>query len=178
MTVNVPVRSLKLRDGSLIGNASRRSFSFKVRTNDAAPGNKVVLPAPGSPADPTVGGLQVTVYNGSGSGEKVVYSLPAGPNWALLGSPGSPKGYRYKGTAGETVRKVIIKGDLLKVRAKGVGVGYSLNEPQQGSIAVRVASGGSITWCSLSPPKPGFDVQDMFVGLKDAPAPGACPAVP
>jgi hypothetical protein len=176
--VSVPVRALKLRDGSAVGDANRRSFSFKVRTTDAAAGHRVVAPAPGSAGDPTLHGLQVTIYNASGSGEKTILSLPAGPQWSLLGSPASPKGYRYRGPTGGTVQRVVVKGDLLKVKAKGASFGYTLDEPSQGSIAVRVAAGGSLTWCALSVPKPGFDHQDTFRGLKDSPAPPSCPPVP
>jgi DNA-binding beta-propeller fold protein YncE len=176
--VTVGVRSLKMRDGSLFGEPSRRNFSFKVRTTDAAPANRVVAPAPGSAGDPTVHGLQVTIYNGSGSGEKTILALPAGPEWVLLGSAASPKGYRYKGPTGGVVQKVLVKDDLLKVKAKGAGLTYTLNEPSQGSIAVRLAAGGALTWCGVSVPKPGFDTQDSFVGLKNSPAPTSCPAVP
>jgi hypothetical protein len=122
--------------------------------------------------------MQVTIYNASGSGEKTIFSLPAGPQWALLGSPASPKGYRYRGLTGEAVQRVVVKNDLLEVKAKGAGVGYTLDEPSQGSVAVRLAAGGSLTWCGVVLPKPGFDTQDSFVGLKDSPAPPSCPAVP
>jgi hypothetical protein len=172
----VPIRVLKMRDGSAIGDPNRRSFALKVRTTDAPSGNQVVVPFPGSPGDPTLAGMQITVYNASGSGEKTVISLPAGPSWAVLGSTTQPRGYRYKGLAGDPVRKVIVKDDLLKVRAKGAGFGYSLNEPSQGSIAVRLASGGGVTWCGRA--TPSLDVQDAFTGVKDAPAPATCPPVP
>lgn len=58
------------------------------------------------------------------------------------------------------------------------GFGYTLDEPAQGSIAVRVGAGGALTWCALVAPKPGFDTQDSFMGAKDAPAPASCPALP
>jgi len=176
--VNVAVRALKLRDGSAVGDAGRRSFSFKARTTDAAAGHRVVAPAPGSTGDPTLHGLQVTIYNASGSGEKTILSLPAGPQWTPLGSPASPKGYRYRGPTGGTVQKVVVKDDLLRVKAKGASFGYTLDEPAQGSIAVRLAAGGSLTWCGVSAPRLGLDTQDSFVGVKDSPAPPSCPAVP
>ena len=167
-----------MRDDSQFNDPSRRSFTFKVRTTEAAPANRVLAPAPGSAADPTLHGLQVTVYNGAGSGEFTVLTLPAGPQWATLGTPSNPKGYRYKGLATDTVRKVMVKNDQLKVVAKGAGFGYSLNEPQQGSVGVRITAGGLVTWCGLSLPRPGLDVQDRFTGLTDSPAPAVCPVVP
>jgi hypothetical protein len=167
-----------MRDGSRFADPSRRRLTFKARTMDAPASNRVVLPAPGSASDPTLHGLVVTVYNGSGSGEKTILTLAAGSQWSLLGTPSSPKGYRYRGLSTDAVRKVVLKADALTVTAKGAGFGYSLDEPSQGSIAVRVTAGSVTTWCGLSMPRAGLDVQDKFTGLTDSPAPAVCPAVP
>jgi hypothetical protein len=174
----VPVRALKMRDGSLFTDPSRRRLTFKARTIEAPGPNRVVVPAPGSAADPTLHGLVVSVYNGSGSGETTTLTLAAGSQWSLLGTPSSPKGYRYRGSSTDAVRKVVVKADQLTVTARGAGFGYSLDEPSQGAIAVRVTAGGVTTWCGLSMPRPGLDVQDKFTGITDAPAPAVCPAVP
>jgi hypothetical protein len=174
----VTIRTFKMRDGTQFADPSRRNLTLKVRTSTDSGANRVLAPVPGSAGDPTLHGLQVTVYNGSGSGEAAILALPAGPQWAPLGAPANPRGYRYKGLRGETVQKVVVKDDLIKVRAKGAGLAYSLNEPAQGSIAVRVAAGGALTWCGLAVPNPGFDTQDSFLGQKDSPAPPSCPALP
>ena len=47
-----------------------------VNTTEAPSGNQVVVPFPGSPGDPTLAGMQITVYNASGSGEKTTIPLP------------------------------------------------------------------------------------------------------
>ena len=73
---------------------------------------------------------------------------------------------------------MVLKTDALTVTAKGAGFGYSLDEPSQGSVAVRVTAGGVTTWCGLSLPRSGLDVQDKFTGVSDSRAPAVCPAVP
>ena len=117
------------------------------------------------------------IYNASGSGEKTILSLPAGAQWRRLGSGIAPKGYRYTGMTGEAVLRHVVKNDLLKVKARGASFGYTLNEPSQGSLAVRITAGSEVAWCGLSMAEPGFDVQDSF-GREGFPSPAAYPPVP
>ena len=77
-----------------------------------------------------------------------------------------------------SVTRVVLKGDLLKVKAQGAAWGYTLDEPTQGSIALRFTTGSGPTWCADAPAKPGRDEPDSFVSEKDAAAPSVCPTLP
>jgi len=167
-----------MRDGSAKGLLDVRKFTFRSRTKIAAPANRVVPPARGGAGDPTLGGASVTVYNSSGSGESFTASMPA-DGWIALGTSINPKGFKFKSRdPGVAIRRAVIKNDVLKVKAKGSSWGYTLDEPSQGSIAVRFTSGAGPTWCAEALPRPGRDTQDRFVGEKNGPAPTPCPAVP
>ncbi len=102
-------------------------------------------------------------------------SLPAA-GWTL-----TSKGYRFKAaTTTDPIQRITVKADSVRVRGRGAGFGYTLNEPSQGSVAVRLRLGTGSTWCANSPAKVGGtnDVVGKFVGQTKAPAPGVCPAVP
>jgi len=176
--VPIPTRVLKMKDASFAGFADARKFVFKSKTKDVAPANRVVPPAVGGEGDPTLHGASLVVYNSAGTGEAFGEALPAG-DWIALGSPASPKGFKYKtNDPARSVVRVVVKRDLLKVKAKGAAWGYTLDEPTQGSIAVRFGLGSAAPWCADTPGAAGRDEQDSFTGVKDAPAPGACPPVP
>jgi len=167
-----------MKDASFAGFADARKFVFKSKTKDVAPANRVVPPAVGGEGDPTLHGASLVVYNSAGTGEAFGEALPAG-DWIALGSPASPKGFKYKtNDPARSVVRVVVKRDLLKVKAKGAAWGYTLDEPTQGSIAVRFGLGSAAPWCADTPGAAGRDEQDSFTGVKDAPAPGACPPVP
>src|SRR5262249_61335984 len=63
---------------------------------------------------------------------------------------------------------------------------YTLNEPRQGSVAVRLRLGDMDGWCADAPAlaqgKPPStaksDRPDLFKSQRNAPAPAVCPAVP
>jgi hypothetical protein len=176
--VSIQTRALKMRDGSLKGVAESRKLAFKSRTKTEPGANRIVPPAPGSAGDPTLHGATLTVYNSAGSGESFTTALPAG-GWVALGSALTPKGFRFKSSdPGDAVRRVVLKGDLLKVKAKGSAWGYTLDEPSQGRIALRVTAGTGATWCADAPPRVGRDRQDLFASDKDVPAPVVCPPLP
>jgi hypothetical protein len=160
--------------------ASRR-FSFKSTTKLDPPANRVVIPGAGTGGDPTPGGATgggatITVYNSNGSGETTPpLPLPAA-GWTL-----TSKGYRFKAAATtDPIQRVTIKADSIRVRGRGASFTYTLNEPSQTSIAVRLRLGSGTTWCANSPAKVGGtnDVTGKFVGQTKAPAPGVCPAEP
>jgi hypothetical protein len=104
--------------------------------------------------------------------------------WTLLGSTTDPKGYRYRGqyVGDSVIRSATIKGDSVKV--KGFSL-YSLDEPAQGRVAVRISS-GQVAWCADVPAKtsgspPSTTKNDhpgKFAGQPKTPAPIACPAPP
>ena len=159
--------------------ASRR-FSFKSTTKLDPPANRIVIPGAGTAGDPTAsggtgGGAVVTVYNSNGSGEKTTLTLPAA-GWTL-----TSKGYRFKAPiTTDPIQRITVKADSVRVRGRGASFGYTLNEPSQGSVAVRLRLGTGTTWCTNAPAKVGGtnDVTGKFVGQTKAPAPAVCPAVP
>jgi hypothetical protein len=142
----------------------------------------------GTGFDPTVSGAALQLFNAGGSGESVCLPFPAS-GWLLKGSPPATV-YKYKDAlaANGPCKIAILKNlKLLKVvcKAKLQPIAYSLDEPAQGSIAVRFTSGDT-TLCALfggvikadsgtDPPNLGGKGQFK---AKDAPAPAACPAPP
>jgi hypothetical protein len=158
--------------------------TFKsVTTNDGA-GNQVVVPARGAAADPTTtgatgGGAVVEVYNANGSGETAVVALPA-TGWTAYDTNPTPRGYRYRSAStSDAIRRVTIKANKLRVRGGGANWSYTLNEPSQGQMAVRLTLGGGLRFCASAPPKATTtDVVDRFVGARQAPPPVTCPPVP
>jgi hypothetical protein len=157
---------------------THRYVKFKHRDKLAPIANQVVPPAPGSDGDPTPagasgGGATFTVYNSAGSGEAFTADLPAA-RWGRFGP-----GYIYSDGTG-TILKVYVRPYKLYVRGGGPGWGYTLDEPSQGRIAVRLRLGTGIEWCADAPPlEPASlnDRQDRFVSAK-APPPSPCPSLP
>lgn len=179
-------RALTLRDGTSPPAPARRKISFKTRTNADAPANRVVLPGVGSAGDPTLHGGTLAVYNSAGSGEKVAVTLPAG-SWTPLGSSSSPSGYRYTGSdANGPVARVIVKNDQLLVRGGKSNWVYTLDEPSQGRIALRLTLGSGAAWCGDAPAKSSGnppsttsnDRVDKFTAQTRTPAPASCPPMP
>src|SRR5262249_59109973 len=100
--------------------------------------SRIVPPPASGPQDPRTAGATLTVYNATGATtDRAVMALPA-QGWSLAGT----KGFRFKG-AGPVTEALVIT-DKLKVKAKGAGFDYSLDEMWQGAAAVRrtLAGGG------------------------------------
>jgi hypothetical protein len=147
----------------------------------------IVVPAPGSGGDPTCNGdppgtvkASLTVSS-SASGEVHRASLPC-ENWALLGSPSAPKGYRYRDAPLDdgTVKTALWKPGKLRLVAQGKGaffLDYDLvaGVSQDTVDAVLVNDGGNV--CMACPPYGGQDGSDAnrFSGRSCAP-PGVCGA--
>ena len=168
----VQATALKLRDQSA---PSARRFTFRSTTKNDPPGNKILIPGFGTAGDPTLAGASLTVYNSSGSGEKFVVTLPAS-GWTA-----NSKGYRYRaGLTTDAIQRVTVRNDTVRIRGGRDNFIYTLNEPSQGSVAVRLKLGQATAWCANAPAKAGsnYDVIGKFVGQPKAPAPGVCPAVP
>jgi hypothetical protein len=121
------------------------------------------------------------VYDASGSGEEVAVTLPAS-GWLPLGSGG----YRFRGATTDPVQAITVKADQITIRGGREAWGYTLNEPSQGRIAVRLSLGGTLDWCAEAPAKQAGrppstlanDRQDKFVGAAKTPPPTACPVPP
>jgi lysophospholipase L1-like esterase len=158
-------------------DAAKRRLSFAASTRKGTgPANRIVPPPAGGPQDPRTAGAVLTVYNAAGLTTDNVSVPLAASGWSLDRS----NGFRFKGTG--PVRQAIIVLDRIKVKGGGAGFGYSLDEPSQGMVAVRLMLGGG-GWCAVagaklsgSPPSTAkSDRAGKFVGEKNAPPPATCP---
>ena len=104
--------------------------------------------------------------------------------WSALARGSTLKGYRYRATSGDDpVRSITVKTDRIVVRAGGPGWTYTLDEPAQGSVALRLRTGSVVEWCARvaakqtgRPPSTArTDRVDRFVGQPKS-SPGLCPA--
>jgi hypothetical protein len=74
-------------------------------------------------------------------------ALPAS-GWRLLGTPAKPIGYAYRSSdPDDPIRGVELKNDRIVVAGGRAGWAFTLDEPQQSRIAVRLRVGG-IGWCA------------------------------
>ena len=168
--VLVPATSLVLKDA-----AGKRSFKFRSSTRHATV--HIAPAAPGEAGDPTLSGATLVVYGSAAPTDTVTVSLPAS-GWTPLGTPAKPKGYRFLATdPAAPVARVDVRPDEIKVKAKGTWP-YTLDEPAQGRVAVRLVPLGQLGWCADAPPKgASFDRPGRFIAHA-APAPASCPPVP
>ncbi len=181
--VLIGTTSLKLRDGSAPpSNPHRRKLSFKSVTKNDPFTNQIGVPSSGSAGDPTLGGATLVVYNANGSGEAFTIALPAS-GWTARNGPS----YRFKGAdSSAPITKVEVKANQIKIRGGRESFGYTLDEPSQGRIAIRLTLGTSPTWCADAPAKASgnppstakYDRVDKFIAAPKSPRPAACPAVP
>jgi hypothetical protein len=191
--VLVGTRTLKLADRSTppVNPSARRVLFIAASRLDAAE-NRIVPPVYGSAADPTLGGGSLSVYNSAGGGEAVTVLLPAfdpvaGAGWSLVGSTSSPRGYRFRSTSSaDPINNVLVLKDRIVVKGGGAAWGYTLDEPAQGRIAVRLTLGAGVPWCADVPPRllgtppspAASDRVDRFRGAPKTPPPASCPPLP
>jgi len=162
--------ALSLRDA---GAASK----LKVKSRDRL----AVLPALGTSADPTAGGATVTLLNPTTT-ESAVYPLPAS-GWAPRGSDaGTLRGYTYKdrSSANGPCTSVKLTTSGLKIVCKGA-LGFTLDEPSQGSLAVFLAL-GQARQCmefggDVRRDDPVSSGRGQFTA-RNAPRPAACSPLP
>jgi hypothetical protein len=165
-----------------------RKFSFNVRSALAPVENQVNAPLPGSDGDPTAagatgGGGVLEVYNTAGSGERLTVPLPVA-QWRRDGDPAGE--FRYVFASTPPVWKVFVKRHKISIRGGKEAWGYTLEEPSQGRIGVRLTLGTGITWCTEAepkqaglPPSPAkFDKPGRFAAAKLQNAPATCPPLP
>src|SRR5262245_39028714 len=172
--VTIPTKLLSFKDGTAVQQAKRRKFRFEAATTGANGTHHIVPPPPGSAGDPTLVGATVRVYNAADSGEEVAVTLaPSG--WTATGN-----GYRFR-SAGP-VMLVKLKLGRLSIKAAKAAWGYTLDEPEQRRMAVRLTLGSSVQWCAEAParstPSGQLDQTDSFQGEPNAPPPDECPAPP
>lgn len=161
----------------------KRKFVWKVRRASNPIENEVVLPDPGGPGDPTIHGATLTVYNAAGSGEVYTVDLPA-EEWYRTGSGDTPPRWIY--AAGSPIWRVKLKAPAITVQGGKAEWGYSLDEPSQGLLAVRLTLGSAITWCGVPraetrgnpPSSERFDRRDLYRAERRGAPPDACPPLP
>ncbi|HJQ84397.1 MAG TPA: hypothetical protein VKA21_10000 [Candidatus Binatia bacterium] len=126
-------KRLRVRDGD--GAPSRRSINFLSQDPNVAGDPSGAL------ADPTTAGALLELINPTTT-ETATMQLPAA-GWTALGMPPGSLGYRYvdgHGALGPCT-KVLMTPRKLLASCKGAGIPFSLDEPTQGSLAVRLTSG-------------------------------------
>jgi hypothetical protein len=127
----------------------------------------IAPPLQGSPEDPTIAGALVAVYNSVAlGGELVPVALPPS-GWRAVG----PNSYKYKGASTAAITRAVFRPDRITFKGGKEQWAYTLNEPQQGSVAV-VFAVGSTFYCSNAPGK--IDQIDKFVAVPKSPAPPFC----
>lgn len=161
----------------------KKKFNWRVRSGKAPIENQVVIPDAGTDGDPTMHGGTFTIYNAAGSGEVWSVDLPAA-SWVRTGNP--TNGYRYIFKALPPLQKIWIKRNKITLKGGYGAWGYSLDEPSQGALAVRLTLGTGITWCTVAypyatgtpPSTEKFDRVDLFRAERYGDPPADCPAVP
>jgi YVTN family beta-propeller protein len=173
----IRTKSLVLTDESgPPANPARRKLVFKsVSSRLEPPALRILPPARGSAGDPTLGGGTIAVYNAAGlSGDRVQVALPAA-GWTALG--GAAGGFRFRDPAPDApVTSVKVRADRIIVKARRAGFAYTLDEPAQGQVAVRLSLGAGIRWCAVA--VGAEDRVDRFVATPNTPAPTFCPPQP
>ena len=154
---------------------ARRSVQF--RTTDGKVGNGL------NPLiSPTIQGATLQVFNASGSGDSACFTLPAS-GWRNVGTPDDPLFvYRDPDYAnGPCSVARIRRGKFMRAscRSKVQPIGYTLDEPMQGSVGVGLTVGPA-TYCAL------FGGGSILIDeaarhrfrAAAAPAPPGCPVPP
>jgi hypothetical protein len=155
------------------GAPTRRRLTFL--TTDAA-----IDTSAATGFDPVADGAFLQVYNASGGGDAVCLPLPA-THWSAHGNLATPT-YRYKDrtfAAGPCRGGVARHGTRIRIACQATTqpIGYSLDEPSQGSIAVRFRS-GTTDYCTVFGGTVVRDKPNDRFDARNAPAPAACPPPP
>jgi hypothetical protein len=151
-----------------VGDPSRPASRRADRPGDLAPTR-------GGPGDPRTGGGTLFVYNSSGSGEAVRIPLPPS-GWTAKGNALRPTGYDFKAAEkGDPVKLITIRNDKLLVKGGRDLFAYSLDEPSQGRIALRLTLGTDAQWCAEATGRQ--DEVDEFIAVVNTPTPAICPAL-
>jgi len=153
-------------------------FSFRSAAHRKVPSG-VVVPEPGSDADPTLVGATLRIYRADGGAEKAVIPLAAA-QWRRIGKAANP-GFEYrdpKRLAGPII-SVRVRNGTLAIRGKGAGL-YQLDGAPQNALGVRLRFGTAVELCAVAPPRQPavrYDTTAQFVGVPYT-EPAGCPDVP
>ena len=178
----IETRSLTLKDNV---NPAKRKFTFKSSTKQTRVRTGIDPPQQGTTGDPTLNGGELIIYNAAGLTSDSV-SVPLLGRMVRDRHAVELQGWRFKSTdSSSAVSSVVVETDKITVKGGKSAFGYTLNEPQQGSVGVRLLLGPG-GWCAEAPAKTSGnppsttrnDTVDKFVGEPKSPAPAMCPALP
>jgi hypothetical protein len=133
-------------------------------------------------ANPAAHGAYLHVYNSSGSGEAACIPLPSA-GWEARGMASNPS-YRYAdpdGVYGPCVTARMVRGSVLRVRCRATPtqpIAYSLDEPQQTSVAVQFIVGPASHCSDFGGTIVTDSATAQTFSARNATAPVACPVPP
>lgn len=145
------------------------------------PLGRVLTSGFGQRIDPVADGAFLHVYNASGAGDSTCIPLPA-PGWTAKGpDPATAMRFVYADAEyanGPCASVTVANRKVVKAACKANHhpISFSLDEPQQGSVAVRLVSGAR-AYCSVFGAEPLVDKPGVFAASNGLPA-GECPAAP
>ena len=174
--LHITGRRLAIYDPATIGYRRRLVFMTK---------DPRISTALGSGMDPSTDGASLQVYNASGVGDVACFELvPVGSaTWSVRGGDPATPLLVYKDNKqvnGACRMARIANGRQLKVVCKAdtfLPFSYSLDEPSQGSIAVRFRSGDT-EYCTVFGGTVTYDLSMSLFNARSAPAPAVCPTPP
>jgi len=169
-----PAQSMQVQlntQGSVVGDPASRTL--KVRSRDTL---IQVAVNPNGSASPMLRGGVLELRNPT-TGETVVAPLPATGWRARTSGDGEAVAYSYRDphlTAGPCKSVVIQTGKKLQASCRGTGLGFSLDEPTQGSLAVKLTV-GTFSHCMLFGGAVPAETDTIgFFKAEDAAAPPTC----
>ena len=140
---------------------------------------RLAAPSPGSAGDPVSNGASLELANPV-TGEATLLSLPAA-GWNGTGEPPGSEGYEFRGArvSDAACHRVSLKnGRRLKAVCLGAAIGFSLDEPVQGNLAVRLTTGRDANrYCLRFGGRILSDEIGAFRAM-DAPPPASCQSAP
>lgn len=138
----------------------------------------LILATAGGPSDPTIVGATLDLHNPE-SGELESATLAAG-QWTAKPSPTGGITHRFKGSKTDPCQKVTVSNGKIEATCKGAGLGFTLDEATQGTLALRLRT-GTVSYCANFGGTVQRDSGTLGAGkgsfkAKDAPAPASCSA--
>lgn len=131
-------------------------------------------PGPGTTGDPTLTGATVEIRNPA-SGEQMSVSFPP-INWKGAGKPPGVKGYAYK-VKGDPC-SLSMKSGAWQLACAGPSITYTLDEPSQGAILVKLTLGTESSCVrfggTVAKDLPNAGKKGGVFQAKNAPAPATC----
>ena len=167
----VPVAGTKLLIRDNHDNPAKRRLVFRAT-------DEVLNTEPGVGVNPGADGAYLHVYNTAGTGDSACIALPA-VNWVQKGLAGALV-YRYADPSyaiGPCSKVSVKQGKIIKASCKAwlQPIAYTLDEIEQGSVAVRFVSGDVVYCAHFEGAAVTADGSRRFVA-RFAPAPATCPA--